>query len=100
MISIVAGAVMYWAVTSQGHGFRLSTVGSSSWLLAWSAGSIQPSSSPRPVDRSAVGIAHTTSKLSTRQVARLRFTRKSTNRLASQDQDLLAASVPLGTVDE
>jgi hypothetical protein len=22
-----AGAVMYWAVTSQGHGFRLSTVG-------------------------------------------------------------------------
>jgi apolipoprotein N-acyltransferase len=27
MISIAAGAVMYWAVTSQGHGFRLSTVG-------------------------------------------------------------------------
>jgi uncharacterized membrane protein YciS (DUF1049 family) len=26
-ISIAAGAVMYWAVTSQGHGFRLSTVG-------------------------------------------------------------------------
>jgi hypothetical protein len=27
MISIAAGAVMYWAVTTQGHGFRLSTVG-------------------------------------------------------------------------
>jgi uncharacterized membrane protein YciS (DUF1049 family) len=27
MISIAVGAVMYWAVTSQGHGFRLSTVG-------------------------------------------------------------------------
>jgi hypothetical protein len=27
MISVAAGAVMYWAVTSQGHGFRLSTVG-------------------------------------------------------------------------
>jgi hypothetical protein len=26
-IAIAAGAVMYWAVTSQGHGFRLSTVG-------------------------------------------------------------------------
>ena len=26
-ITIAAGAVMYWAVTSQGHGFRLSTVG-------------------------------------------------------------------------
>jgi hypothetical protein len=27
MISITAGAVLYWAVTSAGHGFRLSTVG-------------------------------------------------------------------------
>ena len=27
IISIAAGAVMYWAVTSQGHGFRISTVG-------------------------------------------------------------------------
>ncbi len=27
MIAVAAGAVMYWAVTSQGHGFRLSTVG-------------------------------------------------------------------------
>jgi hypothetical protein len=27
IIAIAAGAVMYWAVTSQGHGFRLSTVG-------------------------------------------------------------------------
>lgn len=26
-IAIAAGAVMYWAVTAQGHGFRLSTVG-------------------------------------------------------------------------
>jgi hypothetical protein len=26
-ISAVAGAIMYWAVTYQGHGFRLSTVG-------------------------------------------------------------------------
>lgn len=26
-IAIAAGAVMYWAVTTQGHGFRLSTVG-------------------------------------------------------------------------
>jgi hypothetical protein len=26
-IAIAAGAVMYWAVTYQGHGFRLSTVG-------------------------------------------------------------------------
>jgi hypothetical protein len=26
-ISIAAGAVMYWAVTAQGHGFRYSTVG-------------------------------------------------------------------------
>ncbi len=26
-IAIAAGAVLYWAVTSQGHGFRLSTVG-------------------------------------------------------------------------
>jgi hypothetical protein len=25
--SIAAGAIMYWAVTYQGHGFRLSTVG-------------------------------------------------------------------------
>jgi hypothetical protein len=27
MISIAAGAVLYWGVTTQGHGFRLSTVG-------------------------------------------------------------------------
>jgi hypothetical protein len=27
LISIAIGAVMTWAVTSQGHGFRLSTVG-------------------------------------------------------------------------
>ena len=27
MISIAAGAVMDWGVTTQGHGFRLSTVG-------------------------------------------------------------------------
>ena len=27
IIAIAAGAVMYWAVTAQGHGFRLSTVG-------------------------------------------------------------------------
>jgi hypothetical protein len=26
-IAIAAGAVLYWAVTSQGHGFRVSTVG-------------------------------------------------------------------------
>lgn len=26
-IAIAAGAVMYWAVTAQGHGFRFSTVG-------------------------------------------------------------------------
>jgi len=26
-ISIATGAVMYWAVTAQGHGFRYSTVG-------------------------------------------------------------------------
>jgi len=30
VIAIAAGAVMYWAVTAQGHGFRLTTVGSSS----------------------------------------------------------------------
>ncbi|HUY22461.1 MAG TPA: hypothetical protein VMV22_08965 [Acidimicrobiales bacterium] len=27
IIAMAAGAVMYWAVTAQGHGFRLSTVG-------------------------------------------------------------------------
>jgi uncharacterized membrane protein YciS (DUF1049 family) len=27
IVAIAAGAVMYWAVTAQGHGFRLSTVG-------------------------------------------------------------------------
>jgi hypothetical protein len=27
MIAMAAGAVMYWGVTTQGHGFRLSTVG-------------------------------------------------------------------------
>jgi apolipoprotein N-acyltransferase len=27
VIAMAAGAVMYWAVTAQGHGFRLSTVG-------------------------------------------------------------------------
>jgi hypothetical protein len=27
VIAIAAGAVMYWGVTAQGHGFRLSTVG-------------------------------------------------------------------------
>ena len=27
MIAIAAGAVMAWGVTTQGHGFRLSTVG-------------------------------------------------------------------------
>jgi len=26
-IAIAVGAVLYWAVTAQGHGFRLSTVG-------------------------------------------------------------------------
>jgi uncharacterized membrane protein YciS (DUF1049 family) len=26
-IAFAAGAIMYWAVTAQGHGFRLSTVG-------------------------------------------------------------------------
>lgn len=26
-ISIAIGAIMYWAITYQGHGFRLSTVG-------------------------------------------------------------------------
>ena len=30
-VAIAAGAIMYWAVTYQGHGFRFSTVGSSSW---------------------------------------------------------------------
>jgi len=27
ILAIAAGAVMYWGVTTQGHGFRLSTVG-------------------------------------------------------------------------
>jgi len=27
IIAVAAGAVLYWAVTSQGHGFRVSTVG-------------------------------------------------------------------------
>lgn len=27
VIAIAAGAVMYWGVTTQGHGFRISTVG-------------------------------------------------------------------------
>jgi hypothetical protein len=27
LVAMAAGAVMYWAVTAQGHGFRLSTVG-------------------------------------------------------------------------
>jgi len=27
IVAIAAGAVMYWGVTAQGHGFRLSTVG-------------------------------------------------------------------------
>lgn len=27
IVAIAAGAVMYWAVTAQGNGFRLSTVG-------------------------------------------------------------------------
>lgn len=26
-VSVAVGAIMYWAVTYQGHGFRLSTVG-------------------------------------------------------------------------
>ncbi len=26
-ISVAVGAVMYWAITTQGHGFRLTTVG-------------------------------------------------------------------------
>jgi uncharacterized membrane protein YciS (DUF1049 family) len=26
-ISVVVGAIMYWAITYQGHGFRLSTIG-------------------------------------------------------------------------
>jgi hypothetical protein len=26
-VAVAVGAVMYWAVTAQGHGFRLSTVG-------------------------------------------------------------------------
>ncbi len=27
VVAIAAGAVMYWGVTAQGHGFRLSTIG-------------------------------------------------------------------------
>jgi hypothetical protein len=27
VVAIAAGAVMYWAVSAQGHGFRLSTIG-------------------------------------------------------------------------
>jgi hypothetical protein len=27
IVAFAAGAVMYWAVTTQGHGFRVSTVG-------------------------------------------------------------------------
>ena len=27
IVAIAAGAVMYWGVTAQGHGFRFSTVG-------------------------------------------------------------------------
>ena len=27
VVAMAVGAVLYWAVTSQGHGFRLSTVG-------------------------------------------------------------------------
>ena len=27
VVAMAAGAIMYWAVTYQGHGFRLSTVG-------------------------------------------------------------------------
>ena len=26
-ISMAAGAIMYWAITYQGHGFRMSTIG-------------------------------------------------------------------------
>ncbi|MHB1210367.1 MAG: hypothetical protein ACYC1I_11785 [Acidimicrobiales bacterium] len=26
-ISVAAGAIMYWAITYQGHGFRVSTIG-------------------------------------------------------------------------
>jgi hypothetical protein len=27
VVAIAAGAVMYWAVNAQGHGFRISTIG-------------------------------------------------------------------------
>lgn len=63
-IAVAVGAVMYWAVTYQGTGFRLSTVGiilmivgacgfvASSIIFAVSRGSVR--SAPHSLDRQVV----------------------------------------------
>ena len=55
-ISIAAGAIMYYAVTYQGHGFRLSTIGVI-LMIAGAAGFVV-SSIVFGVSRGAVGRSH------------------------------------------
>lgn len=55
-ISVAVGAIMYWAVTYQGHGFRLSTVGLI--LMIVGAAGFVVSSIVFGVSRGSVGSSH------------------------------------------
>lgn len=57
-IAAAAGAIMYWAVTYQGHGFRISTVGLI-LMIAGAAGFVV-SSIVFGISRKSVGTGHHT----------------------------------------
>jgi hypothetical protein len=80
IVAMAAGAVMYWAVTAQGHGFRLSTVG----IILMIVGAVGLVASAIvlacPVVRQVAVITPTTVKSPTRRATRRRPTKKCTNR--------------------
>lgn len=57
-IATAVGAIMYWAVTYQGHGFRLSTVGVI--LMIAGIGGFVVSSIVFGISRNSIGAAHHT----------------------------------------
>jgi hypothetical protein len=57
-IAFAVGAVMYWAVTAQGHGFRYSTVGVI--LMVVGAAGLIVSSVVFSMSRRTVGVRHHT----------------------------------------
>jgi hypothetical protein len=62
IFAMAAGAIMYWAVTAQGHGFRFSTVGVILMIVGASDWSHRRSSLPCPAVRRVAVITPTTDR--------------------------------------